>query len=57
MTGRGMEKQMLQQTSVGAKTDSAFWRAIPQRCVKMLKKYILFDTNTTLGIYPKEIIE
>lgn len=57
MTGRWMEKQMLQQTTVGAKKDSAFWRAILQRCVEILKKYILFDTNSTLGIYPKEIIE
>lgn len=57
MIGRRMEKQILQQTTVGVKTDSAFWKAILERCVKMLEKYTPFDTNSTLGIYPKEIVE
>lgn len=44
-------------TSAGPKMDPALWRAILQRCVEMLKKNILYNTNSTLGIYPKEIIE
>ena len=52
-----MEKQILKQTSVGVKTDSTFWRATLDRCVQVLEKYIPLDTNSTLGICPKETVE
>lgn len=41
----------------GLKRDSAFWRATLEGCVKKLKQYVPFDTNSTLGIYLKETVE
>lgn len=49
-----MEKQTLRQVSVGVETDSTFWRAILERCVKMLEKHLPRVSNLALGICAKE---
>lgn len=54
LAGGGWRNRHSRQASVGMETDSTFWRAILERCVKMLEKHLPCVSNLTLGIRPKE---